>query len=225
MKTKKNIAMILLAALPVFQVFGNVSVGVSFTPGAWSSNDWILVKSPRFKYLHGFVQKADGIENECPDISGELIYKKHCNAVYSAMVWKQKASIGQTVSSTMNFDWRMAPLIVLSKDLGKTDAGESVFGEHWEIVLYDKGINVWHHMIRDGKPFWYKAASLQADFEKNTAYNLEVSVVKNRKGVKEMTVKCGGREFMYVDHDLPETFYAGIIGCEGRNRFFDFKVK
>ena len=48
---------------------------------------------------------------------------------------------------------------------------------------------------------------------------------KTSKGVKEMVVKCGGHEIGYVDNDLPDTFYAGIIGCEGRNLFYDFKVK
>jgi hypothetical protein len=80
-------------------------------------------------------------------------------------------------------------------------------------------------MIKDGKPFWYKAAYLKAPFKKDTPYNLEVKVSKTRKGVKEMVVKCGGYEMGYIDNDLPETFYAGIIGCEGRNRFYDFKIK
>lgn len=220
---KKKICLAVALASALMSV-AEPSVDVSFKPGQWNTNDWILVKSPRFDYIHGFVQKSDGIENECPDISGEEIYRKHCNRVYSAMVWKEKAALGQTVSSTMNFDWRMAPLIVLSAELRQTDAGAMVFGEHWEIVLYDQGINVWHHMIRDGKPYWYKAAYIKTPYAKNEKYTLEVRVARNSKGVKEMVVKCGGQEFAYVDHDLPETFYAGIIGCEGRNRFFDFRI-
>ena len=58
-----------------------------------------------------------------------------------------------------------------------------------------------------------------------TRYNLEVKVSKTSKGKKEMTVKCGGHEFGYVDNDLPDSFYAGIVGCEGRNRFYDFKMR
>ena len=201
------------------------SVEISFKPGAWSSNDWILVKSPRFDYLHGFVQKADGIENECPPISGEEIFRKHCAKVYSAMVLKERAAIGQTVSSTMSFDHRMAPLIVLAEKLEQPDVGAPVFGEHWEIVLYDEGLNVWHHSVKDGKLFWYKAAYLKVPFAKDTRYTLEVKVSKTSKGVKEMVVRCGGHEIGYVDNDLPDTFYAGIIGCEGRNTFYDFKIR
>ena len=198
---------------------------ISFAPGAWSTNDWILVKSPRWEYMHGFVQREDGIENECPPLSGKEIFEHHTSKVYSAMVLKDRAVIGQTVSSTMSFDWRMAPLIVLAENLGKAPAGEPVFGEHWEIVLFDGGLNVWHHSMRDGKPFWYKAAYLKVPFAKDTRYTVEVKVSKTPKGVKQMVVKCGGYEIGYVDNDLPDAFYVGIIGCEGRNRFYDFKVQ
>ena len=222
----KNILLAAFAAIAAaFSATAATKAQISFEPGAWSSNDWILVKSPRWSYMHGFVQKEDCIENECPPLSGEEIFKKHCSAVYSAMVLKDKVEIGQTVSSVMGFDWRMAPLIVLAEKLDKAETGEPVFGEHWEIVLYDEGLNVWHHMIKDGKPFWYKAAYLKVPFEKNTRYNLEVKVAKTRKGVKEMTLKCCGYEIGYIDNDLPDSFHAGIIGCEGRNMFYDFKVK
>ena len=222
----KTILLAAFAALAVaIPASADPKVHISFEPGAWCSNDWIIVKSPRWNYMHGFVQREDCIENECPPISGEEIHKKHSSGVYSAMVFKEKVSIGQTVSSVMGFDWRMAPLIVLSEKLDKAATGEPVFGEHWEIVLYDEGLNVWHHMIKDGKPFWYKAAYLKVPFSKDTRYNLEVKVTKTRKGVKEMMVRCCGYEIGYVDNDLPDSFYAGIIGCEGRNQFYDFKVK
>ena len=215
----------LLAMFAALQLAAGVQADISFKPGAWSTNDWILVKGPRWKYMHGFVQKEDGIENECPALSGEEIFKKHCNEVYSAMVLKDRVEAGQTVSSVMSFDWRMAPLIVLAEKFDKAETGEPTFGEHWEIVLYDEGLNVWHHLIKDGKPFWYKAAYLKVPFNKDTRYNLEVKVTKTRRGVKEMMVRCCGYEIGYVDNDLPDSFYAGIIGCEGRNRFYDFKVK
>jgi hypothetical protein len=226
MVMSRFLKMVLLAvSIPVAVVGGVADVEVSFTPGSWSMDDWLLVKSPRWEYKHGFVQKSDCIENECPNVSGEEVFKKYNSKVYSAMVHRQRAVLGQTISSKMGFDHRMAPLIVISEKLDKSPFGDYMFGEHWEIVLYDEGINVWHHMIKDGKPCWYRAAYLKAPYKKNVPYNLEVKVVKTRKGVKEMTVKCGDQELGYVDNDLPDSFYAGIIGCEGRNRFYDFKIK
>ena len=198
---------------------------ISFKSGAWSSNDWVIVKSPRCTYVHRFVQKEDCIENECPDVSGEEIHKKHFNDVYSAMVLKDRVEVGQSVSSMMSFDWRMAPLIVLAEKLDKSEAGVPTFGDHWEIVLCAEGLNVWRHSTKDGKPFVYRTAYLKVPFNKGTRYNLEVNVVKTSKGLKEIVVKCGGLQFGYVDNDLPDSFYAGIIGCEGRTRFYDFKIK
>ena len=134
----KNSLLAAFAAIAAaFSATAATKAQISFEPGAWSTNDWILVKGPRWSYMHGFVQKEDCIENECPPISGVEIHKKHSSGVYSAMVFKDKAEIGQTVSSVMGFDY----------------------------------------------------------------------------------------EIGYVDNDLPDTFYAGIIGCEGRNRFYDFKIK
>ena len=217
------IGLLVAAYMPL--VHAATKAEISFRPGAWSSNDWVLVKNPSCTYVHGFVQRENGIENECPDVSGEEIHKKHFNDVYSAMVLKDRVEIGQTISSTMSFDWRMAPLIVLAEKLDKSETGVPTFGEHWEIALFVEGLNVWHHSIKDGKPFCYRAAYLKVPFKKNTRYNLEVKVTKTSKGVKEMVLKCGGHEIGYIDNDLPDSFYAGIIGCEGRNRFYDFKIK
>ena len=200
-------------------------VSVSFRPGAWNTNDWTVVKSPRWNYCHGFVQKADGIENECPDLPGSVIFKEHASDVYSAMVHRARTGLGATVSSTMQFDNRMAPLLVLAEYLDKAADGTPQFGEHWEVVLYDQGLNVWHHYLKDGKPAWYRAAFLNAPFAPNTPYRLEVRIARTHRGQKEMTVSCGGHAFGFVSESLPESFQAGIIGCEGRNRFHDFGIR
>ena len=217
------IGLLLAAYMPLANAAAKTEI--SFKPGAWSSNDWVIVKSPRCTYVHGFVQKEDGIENECPDVSGEEIHKKHFNDVYSAMVLKDRVEVEQTVSSMMSFDWRMAPLIVLVENLDNSETAVPTLGDHWEIVLYAEGLNVWRHSTKNGKPFVYRTAYLAVPFNKGTRYNLEVNVVKTSKGMKEMIVKCGGHQFGYVDNDLPDSFYVGIIGCEGRNRFYDFKIK
>ena len=59
--TQKALLAGLLAAICLLSASAATKAEVSFTPGAWSTNDWILVKSPRFNYMHGFVQREDGI--------------------------------------------------------------------------------------------------------------------------------------------------------------------
>ena len=42
---------------------------------------------------------------------------------------------------------------------------------------------------------------------------------------KEMVCTCNGYTLQYVDDTLPDEFYGGILGCEGRNFFWNFSAK
>ena len=217
----------LCAALVAAEALGTE---VNFARGKWNADDWTLVKSPRWDYCHGFTQKDGWIENETPDVSAEEVYRKFCAKSYSGMVLKEKAKLGQTISTTTGWDWLMAPLIVIAPELGVAKDGKTAeFRDHWEIVVYNQGINVWHHFWSPEKgPSHFKAAALTLPereyFKPNEKHTLTVKVQKNRKNRKEMICTCGGYTLQYDDDSLPDEFYAGIIGCEGRNFFWDFSV-
>ena len=205
-------------------------VDISFARGRWNPADFIPAKSWRWDYMGVFDQLDDGIVNRCPDLPGDQVYKKHHDAVYAALMYKGRFAIGEFVSSTMMFDYRMAPILVLAEDLGRNaKTGEPEFRDHWEVCLYDRGVNVWHHFFVDGVQKWHKAASLllpeREYFRANVRYDLQVTVDYNKNGRKEMKVAVGDYQFTYVDDLLPDTFQAGIIACEGRNFFYDFKAR
>ena len=118
----------------------------SFARGAWDPNRWMLVKSPRWSHFGGWVQKDDCIENETPaDAAAKDLLGKRAPETYTSMVLKRTFSGNVVVRSTMEFTDRMAPLIVLAPTLGKAAKGRPEYREHYEVVLYDGGINVWHH--------------------------------------------------------------------------------
>ena len=204
-------------------------VDVSFAKGAWNPNDFFVAKSWRWDYVGEFDQLDDGIVNRCPDLPGEEIYKRYHSKVYAAIVHKDVFPIGTTVSSTMMFDYRMAPIIVIAPKVGHSEKGVPEFHDHWEACLYDEGINLWYHYFEGGVQKWYKAAALLlpkgVKFQANVKHDLQVKVARNAKGHKEMTATCGGYTISYVDDKLPESFQAGIIACEGRNFFYDFRGK
>jgi hypothetical protein len=193
-----------------------------------------MVKGPRWNKLGAWSQQDDHIVQQLPENASEIDLQKHMHEdAYVAMCYAKKIKMAKKVicSSVMSFDYRMAPLIVIAPELGKNEQFNAPeFREHWEIVLYDLGINVWHHyMTADGKPAWHKAASLLLKpdniYKPNLRHDLKVSISKSRKGHKEMFVTCGDYVLQYVDESLPDEFYAGILGCEGRNMFYDFSVK
>lgn len=206
------------------------SVAVSFARGKWSPSDFTLVKCARHDYIGSFDQLDTCVVNHCPsNATPEEVFKKHNDKVYAAMLHKMRFPLGATVSSTMAYDWRMAPLIVIAKDLGEDAQGRPELREHWEVVLYDQGLNVWHHFYEDGKQRWFKAASMllpkEAYYRANEPHGLSVRISRDSRKNKMMTVTCGGYTLQYVDESLPDEFFAGVIGCEGRNFFYDFKVR
>ena len=206
---------------------------ISFARGKWNPDDFTAVKSWRWDDCGRFDQRDEAIVNHCPDVSGEEVARIRGGSTYAALVHKSRFAIGAKVSSTMMFDHRMAPIIVFAEDLGRNEkTGEAEFREHWEVCLYDQGVNLWYHYFENGVQKWFKAASLLLPerewFKPNVKHDLQVTVSRARRGagvVKEVTIKVGGYTLSHVDDRLPETFRAGVIACEGRNFFYDFRVE
>jgi len=200
-------------------------MNISFAKGAWCREDWMVVKSSRWDYVRGFEQEADCVVNPCRGWGDEELYRDHVTEVYASMLYARKLSGKCRVSSTMSFDHLMAPLIVLAPELGRSADGTwPEFRRHHEIVLYNEGINVWRYDWVEGRAKWTLAAFLRAPYEARRKYELSVTV-ESYKDTRRMTVSCGGHTFGYSDDALSLSYWAGITGCEGRNRFYDFSVK
>lgn len=196
-----------------------------FMPEGWKREDWLQVKTPRWDELGAWIQSADHIENRVPEglPADQLV---NCHAAYVSMLWKEPLEGNAVISATMSFSERYAPSIVLAGELATNPAFNDMaeYREHWEIVLYAEGINVWHHEFREGKPFWRLAAWLKHDFSPQVKYRLEVKVTFTAK-VPLLTVTCDDQTFGCMLPTLPKSYRAGITACEGRNCFYDFQVK
>ena len=197
---------------------------IVFSDGKWDKGEWTEVKSARWSAIGRWLQKDDHIENAVPADANEKQWQgSRAPETYASMLWNTRLKGNFTVTSTMDFDYRMAPLIVLAPNYGKDANGFPEYREHWEIIIYDEGINVWHHQ-NDGKPTWHLAAQLNVKYEPKKKYELKVQVKREKAGA-QIVVKCGGASFSYMEHDLPQELFAGITGCEGINRFYDFNVE
>ena len=199
----------------------------SFARGQWDPADFIMVKGPRWNAFNQWEQMDDHILQKVPAAvtDAQLQGPMHAEA-YVAMCYGKKLSLKKKLvcSSVMSFDHRMAPLIVIAPVLGKDEKlGVPEFREHWEIVLYDKGINVWQHTWENGKPAWVKFSYLLEEYLPNTKYQLNAAITDTPKG-QMLEVECNGKKFGCYLPGLGKEFYLGITGCEGRNRFYDFKI-
>ena len=200
-------------------------VNISFARDKWDKSQWLEVKSPNFNYLGKMVQEEDHIINAAPPLPDDELFRKHAMDVYSCIIYNKKITGSKVeIASKMSFDHRMAPLISFCKELGRSSSGLPELREHFEIVLYNEGINIWHHEYKNGKPSWHLAAFLNEKFLPHKIYDFKVTLEKMKK-TTQITVECDGKKFGYQDEDFPGTFYAGLTGCEGRCRFYDFRIK
>jgi len=197
----------------------------SFARGGWDAAQWTLVKSPRWPHFGQWEQRDDCIQNATPaDATPQEMLGKRAAETYTSMVFKEKLKGNVTLSSTMEFSDRMAPLIVLAPELGADEQGRAEYRQHYEIVLFDQGVNVWRHDFADGKPSWRRMAWGKFELKPNQKYRLTVKLARTSRG-KTLTVIVDNHEVGYLDDGLPDEFHAGVTGCEGVNRFYDFRVE
>lgn len=188
-----------------------------FTKGGWTDKDWKQVKGPSWDYFGTWVQDTDHIRNYTKP--GLTPKEAEGTNSYSSMILTHKVGGAVEISSTMSFDYQMAPLIVLADDLGESKDGKPEYRKHTEIVLYNQGLNVWQHFYKDGKQSYIKLVWATLKFKPKHKYDLKVTVKD-----KVITIKVDGNELGCTDVDLSDDFYVGITGCEGINRFYNFKV-
>ena len=192
----------------------------AFNAGGWNRADWTRVGNPGMDF-GDFVQEEGRIANTVPpgathkELRGKLAAK-----TFASMVYRERIAGDVAATATMDFADETAPLIVLAENLTQNADGQKQLGERFEVVIYDKGVNIWRHDTKDGKLICRLAVFARFPLEKNTRYALEV-----KKIGKTLTVSVAGHTFGCTDDALPDSFYVGITGCEGLNHFYDFALR
>ncbi|MEO8205194.1 MAG: hypothetical protein ABI615_03380 [Chthoniobacterales bacterium] len=191
------IVLILLTQVTVLTSAVAGDFSCSFAKGAWKPDEWLFVKGP-MPGTPSWIQREDSIENDGGSTN---------------MLLKAPFKGNVTIRSTMAFQDKLAPLIIIASKIKDDGKGNNIYdGPYLEIVIWNKGVNVW----RDGAR---RVAFYEFPMEKNVKYPLEVT----KKG-NEYTVNVAGHVFGFFDDSLKEDFYPGVSGCEGIDRIYDFSV-
>ena len=199
-------------------------VSVDFSQGKWNRDDWDFLVSSRWDTVGDVVQEADHIVNRTPaGATGTQLEGELCGETYISLMRKEIYEGPLTISSTMSFDYRMAPSLAFGWNPIVNSRGHLEHAEHLELVLFNQGVNVWHHFFRDGKENFHLQSFLRAPFEANTPYEFKASLSFFDK-IPQLTLTVGGHTFGYLEPNLPKVFQVGLIASEGVNRFYDFKV-
>ena len=150
-----------------------------FKQGSWEPADWQMVRSPRWTDISHWEQHEDHIANYVPaDLRPEDMQmgRDRTGESYISMLLREPVCGSARISTVCAFDGRMAPLLVFSRELGP------VHHEHLEVVLYDCGINLWHHFYKNGKPSWKLLSFIDLNLKVGEKYKLSAELVFKNKG-------------------------------------------
>lgn len=140
---------------------------------------------------------------------------------YVSIVTKKTCKTGVVVKTDCSFEDFGAPLIVLSGDIQKVN-GENYYGEHFEVVAYEDGINVWHIVPSEEAGNVVPTLIAEAHFPVAAGKTVTLTVGVNGK---TLYAEMLGQK-LSVSHDrLPETFQIGVTACENVNRFYNFVIE
>lgn len=136
---------------------------------------------------------------------------------YISVVEKEPASLPVELTTECSFDAYGAPLIIFSEALNEAGDGRYVYGKHYEVVLWEKGINFWQ--LEPKEEGGQKTTSLiRAETPFPAGVTTKLTVRLTRNGIE---AQAGGLTAK-VDCSLPEKMYVGFTACEGINHFASF---
>ncbi|MDA0337554.1 MAG: hypothetical protein O2782_20510 [bacterium] len=184
----------------------------AFAAGQWRAADWQMVQSPRWDRANHWLQESDHIRSDGPETEA--------GGTYTSMIRRAMLTGDFIVHATMSFDARMAPLLVVGQPPAPLPDSKWAYGEHHELVLFDEGINLWHHTFAEGTPAWTLAAKWRFVVQAQRRYRLSLAWRAGTFGIFLDGSHIG-------DHPAPglkPPCVAGLTACEGTNRFYDFAI-
>ena len=190
-----------------------------FTRDSGWRNDFSNTYSIAFgKRREDFIQEDDCIRNA--PIEGTEYFEYISNA------HKKCFKRGARAKLVCSFESYGAPLITLANSIGTDENGYPLYGDHYEIVAYEEGCNVWFITKApegSGKSFDGKGL-LRLRFPIAGGEKIELSITT---GVREecITVELCGQSFDLPVPNLAENFYIGFTACEGVNRLYSATIE
>jgi len=187
-------------------------MNISFAKDAWTLDKITYAYSWRFEETPVFVQKdncVESMENPAATYGFDNI----------SLLTKEKYHSGTEISTHCAFDAYGAPLIVIAKDMELDERGVWRYGEYIEVVLWEKGVNVWRMWNDQRKVTWKKLLGVEFPVTCVDAHPLSVTI-----NADMLEIDADGHKMSLRVNDMYESFHLGIDACEGINRFYDLKI-
>lgn len=139
-----------------------------------------------------------------------------------SLITRRAYSGGVRISLRCAFDGRGCPEIILVKKPERCDDGVVRYGECFEVVLWENGVNVWRHYMdeTDHRCYWHKRLGLTLQVAEKDLHQLDVEIMEDY-----IFFSVDGVCAKLLTEDLFEQFYVGLTACEGIVRLYDLHIE
>lgn len=174
--------------------------------------NFVYAASTVVTYRREFMRESDGLVNTRIELEDKKA--AYQDFEYISVVEKERVQLPVELEVECSFDAFGAPLIVFSENMTEKENGWKEYGEHYEVVLFESGINIWHITPKkEGGQQVEGLCKARLPFAAGEWTKLTVTLTKDG-----MLAKAGKLEAK-VECSLPEKMYVGFTACEGINHF------
>jgi len=174
--------------------------------------NFVYAASTVVTYRREFTRETDGLVNARIELEDKKA--AYQDFEYISAVEKEPVSLPVKLEVECSFDKFGAPLIVFSETMNELENGWKAYGEHYEAVLFESGINIWHITPKkEGGQQVEAVCKARTPFPAGEWTKLTVTLTKD--GIE---AQAGGLTAK-GEAKLPEKMYAGFTACEGINHF------
>lgn len=185
---------------------------IEFKKGKWEK-ELVHAYPLRFKETPRFVQGEDFIVNK-EDSSREDGYD------YVSVMDKTPYPIGTKILAETLFEDFGAPLITISDELYLDENGNHKYQNYYEVVLWEKGINVWRIELVNGEVTVDLVAGVNMPLEAGKKHNVSVEIWDKR-----LIIDINGQYINLMAPKLLENVYLGVTACENINKFYSIEIE
>ena len=179
---------------------------------------FVYAASTVVSYRREFKLDENGVVNGRIDLKDpKAAYRDY---EYISAVYRERMKLPVRIETECSFDAFGAPLIVFSETMTQKENGWREYGEHFEAVLYEGGINMWHIT-----PKQEGGQQVEAVCKAKNAYPAgkltRLTVTLRQDGIEAEADGFTAKG----ECSLPEEMYVGFTACEGINRFSSFSAE
>ena len=185
---------------------------IEFKPGCWEES-FVYAYNSRFSQMPKFKQAEDCILN-CVNPQREDGFD------YTTIMSKQMFEEGSKIAFSCSFEDYGAPLFIIADNLEKDNDGNLWYGVGYEVVLWEKGINVWEFFLDNGELKYHKSFFAEFEVKSKTIHRLQIELLN-----KYIGISVNDKNFVLRAENLPSKAYVGVTGCENINRIYSFEYE